>query len=176
MLVCRLFLGAVEASLFPGLTVYLTLFYTKSELALRIGYLFVSAALAGACGGLLAYGIGYMDGIAGLKGWRWILILEYVARSPGVRCELTGDRGIPTVILGVATYFLLADDPDTAPYLTHDEQIYCIKRLTRDPSSGKTEREFHWKDVRACFWDWKCWAFAVAQFGEDTMLYGFVFP
>lgn len=76
MLACRLILGAVEASLFPGLTVYLTLFYTKSELALRIGYLFVSAALAGACGGLLAYGIGFMDGVAGQSGWRWILILE----------------------------------------------------------------------------------------------------
>ena len=59
--VCRLFLGLVEGGLFPGLAIYLTLFYTKRELALRIGYLFVSAAVAGACGGLLAYGIGYMS-------------------------------------------------------------------------------------------------------------------
>lgn len=50
---------------------YLTFFYTKKELALRIGYLFVSAALAGGCGGLLAYGIGHMDGVAGQSGWRW---------------------------------------------------------------------------------------------------------
>jgi uncharacterized membrane protein required for colicin V production len=34
------------------MAVYLTFFYTKRELALRIGYLFVSAALAGACGGV----------------------------------------------------------------------------------------------------------------------------
>ena len=53
LIVCRLFLGAVEGSLFPGMAIYLTFFYTKRELALRIGYLFVSAALAGACGGLL---------------------------------------------------------------------------------------------------------------------------
>lgn len=76
LVVCRLLLGLVEGGLFPGLTVYLTLFYTKKEIALRIGYLFVSSALAGACGGLLAYGIGFMSGIAGMSGWRWIFIVE----------------------------------------------------------------------------------------------------
>src|SRR3954470_11827258 len=43
LIVCRVFLGAVEGGLFPGMAIYLTLFYTKHELALRIGYLFVSA-------------------------------------------------------------------------------------------------------------------------------------
>lgn len=81
---------------------YLTLFYTKREIALRIGYLFVSAALAGASGGLLAYGVGFMDGVAGQRGWRWILILE----------------GLPTIVLGIATWFLLADDPESAHYLS----------------------------------------------------------
>lgn len=86
LMVCRVFLGLLEGGLFPGLTVYLTMFYTKKEIALRIGYLFVSSALAGACGGLLAYGIGFMDGIAGQSGWRWIFIIEGMtlsrARSP----------------------------------------------------------------------------------------------
>ena len=68
LIACRLLLGAVEGGLFPGMAIYLTFFYTKRELALRIGYLFVSAALAGACGGLLAYAIGHMHGVAGLHG------------------------------------------------------------------------------------------------------------
>ena len=76
LLVTRALLGLLEGGLLPGLTVYLTLFYTKKEIALRIGYLFVSSALAGACGGMLAYGIGYMDGVNGLSGWRWIFIIE----------------------------------------------------------------------------------------------------
>jgi MFS family permease len=76
LIACRLLLGLVEGGLFPGLTIYLTMFYTKAELALRIGYLFVSSAIAGACGGLLAYGIGYMDGLAGQSGWRWVFIIE----------------------------------------------------------------------------------------------------
>ena len=58
LIACRLLLGLVEGGLFPGAAIYLTFFYTKRELALRIGYLFVSAAIAGSLGGLLAYGIG----------------------------------------------------------------------------------------------------------------------
>lgn len=61
MLACRLLLGAFEGGLFPGIVVYLTCFYTKRELALRISYLFTCSALAGACGGLLAYAIGFLD-------------------------------------------------------------------------------------------------------------------
>jgi MFS family permease len=76
LIACRLLLGLMEGGLLPGLTVYLTMFYTKKELALRIGYLFVSSALAGACGGLLAYGIGFMHGVAGQSGWRWVFIIE----------------------------------------------------------------------------------------------------
>lgn len=70
LIACRVILGALEAGLFPGMSLYLTFWYTKNELALRVGYLFVSAAIAGALGGLLAFGIGRMDGIQGMSGWR----------------------------------------------------------------------------------------------------------
>lgn len=76
LIIVRVFLGLLEGGLLPGLTVYLTLFYTKKEMALRFSYLFVATALAGACGGLLAYGIGFMDGVKGLAGWRWVFIIE----------------------------------------------------------------------------------------------------
>lgn len=70
LIVCRVLLGALEAGMFPGMSLYLTFWYTKNELALRVGYLFVSAAIAGALGGLLAFGIGRMDGLQGMSGWR----------------------------------------------------------------------------------------------------------
>jgi hypothetical protein len=157
LIACRLLLGAVEGGLFPGMAVYLTFFYTKRELALRIGYLFVSAALAGACGGLLAYAIGHMDGIAGQRGWRWIMILE----------------GIPTFVLGIATWWVLPDSPETAYFLDADEKAYAAARLKRQTGYTKSAAEFHWEDVRKCFKDWKVWLFCFAQFGSDTMLYGF---
>ncbi|KAL9613528.1 MAG: hypothetical protein Q9167_001913 [Letrouitia subvulpina] len=147
----------IQIDLAKRATVYLTLFYTKAEIALRIGYLFVSAAIAGAVGGLLAYGIGFMDGVAGQRGWRWILIIE----------------GLPTLILGVATWFLLADSPETAFYLSSQEKE--LMRIRRERQTGHTQsaQELHKKDVLAGLRDWKIYAFCAGQFGVDTMLYGY---
>ncbi|KAL8839634.1 MAG: hypothetical protein Q9170_001640 [Blastenia crenularia] len=157
LIVCRLLLGLVEGGLFPGAAVYLTLFYTKRELALRIGYLFVSAAIAGAVGGLLGYGIGFMDGVSGQRGWRWILIIE----------------GLPSFLLGIATWFLLADSPETAFYLSYEEKE--LMRVRRERQAGQTEsaQKFHKKDVLLGLKDWKIYAFCAGQFGTDTMLYGY---
>jgi MFS family permease len=157
LIACRLMLGAVEGGLFPGMAVYLTFFYTKRELALRIGYLFVSAALAGACGGLLAFGIGHMDGVAGQRGWRWIIIIE----------------GLPTVVLGIATLWILPDNPATTYFFTPKEKRLAAARLTRQTGYTAKAAEFHWDDVKKCVKDWKVWAFCFAQFGADVMLYGF---
>ncbi|KAK4942565.1 hypothetical protein LTR10_017694 [Elasticomyces elasticus] len=126
MLVCRLLLGAFEGGMFPGIVVYLTFFYTKRELALRIGYLFTCSAIAGACGGLLAYAIGYMD-----------------------------------------------DQPSTAKYLSTEERALVLARLTRQTGMTASAQELHSKDVKKGLLDWKVWTFCFAQFGVDTMLYGF---
>ena len=157
LIACRLMLGAVEGGLFPGMAVYLTFFYTKRELALRIGYLFVSAALAGACGGLLAFGIGHLDGTSGQRGWRWILIIE----------------GLPTIVLGIATIWILPDNPATTYFFSDKEKRLAAARLTRQTGYTAKAAEFHWDDVKKCVKDWKVWAFCFAQFGADTMLYGF---
>ncbi|KZL71743.1 major facilitator superfamily transporter [Colletotrichum incanum] len=157
LIACRLLLGAVEAGLFPGLNVYLTFFYSKHELALRVGYLFVSAAIAGGLGGLLAYGIGHMEGVAGLSGWRWIMIIE----------------GLPTVILGVVTYFALPNDAGTAYFLTDEEKATMARRRGREYGNTSSAQEFSREDMFKAFKDWKVWVFSVAQFGADTMLYGF---
>ena len=66
----RLILGACEAGLFPGLNIYLTMVYRREEQAKRVAYLFSCTALSGAFGGLLAYALLQMDGVAGYAGWR----------------------------------------------------------------------------------------------------------
>ncbi|KAH7304147.1 high-affinity nicotinic acid transporter [Stachybotrys elegans] len=150
----RMLLGLLEGGLFPGLTVYLTMFYTKKEIALRVGYLFVGSALAGACGGLLAYGIGFMDGLAGIAGWRWIFIIE----------------GIPTVVWGVALWLLLADEPGSAWFLNEDERQLLRARLQRQIGFHE---EFDKKDAILAAKDWKVWMFAAGQFCVNSMLYSF---
>ncbi|KAF3034338.1 hypothetical protein E8E12_006148 [Didymella heteroderae] len=157
LLACRVLLGALEAGLFPGMSLYLTFWYTKNELALRVGYLFVSAAIAGALGGLLAFGIGRMDGIQGMSGWRWIMIIE----------------GIPTVLLGIAIFFVMPNDPQSAYFLSDDEKRLMVVRHGRAYGNTASAQEFDKQDVLKAFKDWKVWIFCASQFGADTMLYGY---
>jgi len=76
LIVARVFLGMVESGYFPGVTFYLTNFYKREELALRVAIFFSMATFAGAFGGLLAYGIGFMKNIGMFENsWHWIFIL-----------------------------------------------------------------------------------------------------
>jgi hypothetical protein len=50
------------------------LFYTKHELGLRLAYWFGFAAVAGAFGGLIAFGIQHVH--ATIENWRLLFIIE----------------------------------------------------------------------------------------------------
>lgn len=79
--VARTFLGITESGLFPGVVFYLSMWYKRREMHYRVALFFSAASLAGAFGGILAYGIGFMGkadggrGVGGYSGWRWIFIL-----------------------------------------------------------------------------------------------------
>lgn len=68
----RFWLGFVESGLFPGVVFYLSMWYKRKERQFRIALFFSAAALAGAFGGILAFGIAHMDGVGGYGGWRWM--------------------------------------------------------------------------------------------------------
>ncbi|KAF2803268.1 MFS general substrate transporter [Mytilinidion resinicola] len=92
LLVTRIFLGAAEAGLFPGVAYYITMWYCRHEAQTRQALFFSVASIAGAFSGLLAFGIAHMDGVGGLAGRRWMFILE----------------GILTVLVALLAYFVLA--------------------------------------------------------------------
>ena len=71
LLAARWFLGITEAGLFPGVQYYLSCWYKRSELGVRLAIFFANAALAGSFGGLLAAAIANMDGLGGKGGWAW---------------------------------------------------------------------------------------------------------
>jgi sugar phosphate permease len=82
-------------------------------------------------------------------------------------------EGIPSVILGVIVYFWLADEPETAYYLSQAERDLMLVRKRRQVGYSSSGDFLHKQDVYAALKDWKVWAFACGQFGADTMLYGY---
>ncbi|EME43401.1 hypothetical protein DOTSEDRAFT_132336 [Dothistroma septosporum NZE10] len=156
LIVCRLLMGFFEAGLCPGIVVYLTMFYTRRQLALRIATFLAGAALAGAVGGLIAYGVKDLDGVRGLSAWRWLMVLE----------------GCPSIAMGLVAYFTLAEKPSNARYLTPSDRDLLI--LVRQAEVGQTAsaQEFSWKDVREGVKDWQIWVLCIANFSDNIMLNG----
>uniref|UniRef100_A0A8H7Y4K6 Major facilitator superfamily (MFS) profile domain-containing protein n=2 Tax=Psilocybe cubensis TaxID=181762 RepID=A0A8H7Y4K6_PSICU len=130
----RALLGLVEGPMFPGIVLYLSGFYTRSELSLRIALFFSSASLSGAFSGLLAAGIQNMNGIGGRPGWAWIFILE----------------GLFSILMGLAGYLLLPSTPRDSKFLTHDEKEVIMRRLERDrPSINPSDKFSFWEVFRS---------------------------
>lgn len=152
----RLLLGACEAGLFPALTLYLANIYRRDELAKRVSYLFVATALAGAFGGILCYGILFMDGIGGKAGWRWVYIIE----------------GVGSFVLAVIVWFSLPNEVEYAYFLNPRERDLVRWRAdqTRDYSGNES---FSWTEIRIAALDIKTYISAAIQFCQDILLYGF---
>ncbi|KEF56747.1 uncharacterized protein A1O9_06937 [Exophiala aquamarina CBS 119918] len=62
-------LGLAEGGMLPGINLYLSMFYRRDELQLRIAMFYSAASLSGAFSGLLAAAISKLDGMAGLAAW-----------------------------------------------------------------------------------------------------------
>lgn len=88
LLAARVFLGITEAGLFPGVSYYLTLWYRRYEINLRIAMFFSAATAAGAFGGLLARLINEMDGVSGYEGWRCVAATPIASLAESGRCSL----------------------------------------------------------------------------------------
>jgi MFS family permease len=58
----RFFLGLAEGGLIPGVTYYLSLWYPRQMQSKRVGAFVASAAVAGAFGGVIAYGVRHLEG------------------------------------------------------------------------------------------------------------------
>ncbi|KAG9185404.1 hypothetical protein G6011_07948 [Alternaria panax] len=157
LVACRLLLGTFEAGLFPGVILYLSMFYNRRNVSLRQAWFYGTSALAGGVGGVVAYAIGEMDGVAGWNGWRWIVIIN----------------GIPTVLTAVAVPFVLPNSPETASFLTEEDRRNLVLLRMREVGQTTAGQELLKEDVMKGVKDWKVYAYAVAQFVGLGMLYSF---
>ncbi|KAL5520836.1 hypothetical protein ACEPAF_2839 [Sanghuangporus sanghuang] len=159
LLVIRLLLGTFEAGLSPGAMYYMSCWYRRDELGLRIAIFTSSMTTAGAFGGLLAAAISNMDGVGGKPAWAWIFILE----------------GLVTVIAGIASYFIIQDYPSTARVLSEKEREFVIQRLRVDDQFSVSGEKLRWKNVHASLSDWKTWLTAISGLGTGAPIYALSF-
>ena len=146
--IVRFLLGAAEAGLYPGMVLYMTYWFPSSTrarfIALFLGGVPLSVVIGGPISGFLLGVSGY-----GLHGWQWMLILE----------------GIPSLICGIATLWLLPDGPMKAKWLSQDEKRIIAARLAAEPPGA-----LH--GFKEMLLDKRIWILMIPDFSIVIALYG----
>lgn len=167
----RFFLGMFLAGLFPGICFYLSTWYNRAELQMRLAVFFAVGSAAASFEGALASCIVQMDNLGGLEGWRWIFVLE----------------GCLSVIVGIFSYMFLTNHPKNAEFLTEEEKELLIVRIKQDEGwpcidqQSKAQimeyaaHELHrrtWHNVKSAFFDWQSYSHAIIYLSIHAVFYG----
>ena len=152
LIAIRFFLGFVEAAYFPGCLFYLSSWYTRKELGFRTAILYSGALISGAFSGLISAGItNGMDGLHGLRAWRWLFIIE----------------GVITIGIAFAAYFVLPNFPRTTSWLTQEERELAVWRLEEDIGEDDwvgSEQQTFFHGMSLAFADLKMWILMLLLF------------
>ncbi|WP_321906086.1 MFS transporter [Paraburkholderia tropica] len=119
--VMRFLLGLTEASFFPAVIAYFSLWFPSFRLAKVMSLLFLAMPLGVIIGGPLSGWI--MDATHGgfrLDGWQWMFVIE----------------GLPAVVLGFVLFFSVVNRIDDARWISSDE-IAVVKRELANEAPGK---------------------------------------
>lgn len=128
--VVRFLLGAAEAGFFPGILLYFTYWFpTYHHARIASGFL-IGLPIAVAAGAPVSTALLALNGMWGLKGWQILYIVE----------------AIPTVLIGVLTFFVLTDRPSQATFLTGEEKAWLTKTLDAERKAKEAARKFSFVD------------------------------
>lgn len=118
-----------------GIVYFITIWYRWNERAVRIALVIAFCNLAGAFGGAIAYGVGHINGAAGLEGFRWLFIIE----------------GIITLLSAFLLWFYLPDYPARAKWLNDAEKKFAVDRLA-ERGGGYNQKHATRKEILdTCF-------------------------
>jgi MFS transporter, ACS family, tartrate transporter len=124
--IVRFMLGVAEAGFFPGIILYFTYWFPSYHHARIVSGFLVGLPLAVAIGAPISTALLSLDGLFGLKGWQVMYIAE----------------AVPTVVLGVLTYFVLTDRPEQAKFLTEEERNWLVTTIAAERRAKEAVRKF----------------------------------
>jgi MFS transporter, ACS family, tartrate transporter len=112
----RFALGLAEAGFFPGIILYLSYWFPARHRAFVTAMFMTAAPLSNMIGSPISGALLGINGIAHLHGWQWLFIVE----------------GLPTVLLGIASWFVLTDRPEDAKWLSESQRTWLTDEMSRE--------------------------------------------
>jgi len=171
LIVLRIAIAGLEAGFYPTTVSYLSLFYTRYEFAVRLGFFYGQAAVAGALGGVLS----------------WAVFSRFSGRHSGPELppsevEEVGDvewksweilfliEGCMTMVVALVGFFWLPHSADTAWFFTAQEREWAEQRIRqdRDAAAHSSDHARHQERVSPSREDEPHVHFAFASLEEET--------
>ena len=150
----RFLLGISEAGFFPGIILYLTLWFPSRQRAVAAAWFMAAAPISTAIGSPLSGAIMQLPPFAGLSDWQLLYIIE----------------AVPAVILGFVVLKYMTDTPSKAMWLQEDERNWLISRLKAE-AEAKHGNAGHTAGALRALKDPRVLALALIYFGTSAGLY-----
>lgn len=130
----RFLMGSFEAGLQPGVILYLTYWLPSHRRGKALAFFVSASALSLMLGSpIAAFIMSSFDGAAGASGWQWLFIIE----------------GIPSIIAGIAAYFVLSDKPEKAAWLSPTEKQHVREEMELENAALSTREHNVWASLRS---------------------------
>ncbi|CAN7167787.1 MULTISPECIES: MFS transporter [Microbacterium] len=152
--IARFVLGIAEAGFFPGVLLYLTLWFPRQYRTQVLAVFVLSNPIANAVAAPLSGWMLELHGMWGLDGWQLVFLLQ----------------GIPAVILAFVVFFWLPDRPQDARWLDPTEQRWINDTLAAETAA--TEQKHGRLRLREVFSNGRLWTLIVLFFGVVFGAYG----
>lgn len=137
-LALRFLLGIFEAGAFPGMVYYVSMFYPRSRTQVPMTAIVMGILVSQCVGAAMAAGFLSMDGIAGLRGWQWLFLIE----------------GLLCVMVSAYWYFVMPRSIASCKFLTEEERD-TLQMVMDDQAAQeakhKGERSWagYWSKIRS---------------------------
>ncbi|EED84141.1 predicted protein [Postia placenta Mad-698-R] len=152
LLVLRVLLGIGEAGYYAGMVYYLSFWYTRHELAMRIS-ICMTGTYPGAISGLIAFGL-VRAHTSVLKGWQFLYMIE----------------AIPTIVMAALILMFLPSFPFAATFLTPREKAIAQARMDRDQKPTSHGGMTGWEGFKAVVNDVNAWLLVIIYAGCEPLL------
>jgi len=143
LLIVRLLLGACEGSITAGFMIVSSMFYTRNEQTLRVGYWFLMNGTAQIVTGFISFGSLHIK-TGRFHPWQWLMII----------C------GILTLLTALAFWLFFPDSPTNAWFLTPEERGKAVLRI-KENQTGVENKVFKIEQMIEALTDPKTWLFAL---------------
>lgn len=141
LIVLRITIATLEAGFYPTTVSYLSLFYTRYEFAVRLGFFYGQSAVAGMVGGVLSWAVFQQfpeqngdDGVdspavadGGWRSWEVLFLIE----------------GCMTMVVALAGFFWLPHSADSAWFFTKQERAWAERRIRLDRDEAAHSQSQH---------------------------------